>query len=62
MQKQNLLNKSDMYNFYKSEYEECNKNYQNILHEFDNINTNNLIKHKILNKLPAAFIASVLTL
>ena len=47
--KRNLLNKSDMYNFYKSEYEECNKNYQNILHEFDNINTNNLIKHKILN-------------
>ena len=32
--KRNLLNKSDMYNFYKSEYEECNKNYQNILHVF----------------------------
>lgn len=47
--KQKLLKKSDTYTFYKSQYDECNKNYQNILYELNNSNANNLIKHELLN-------------
>lgn len=47
--KNNILNKSDMYNFYKLQYDECNQNYQNLLREINKNKSNNLVKHKLFN-------------